>query len=203
LALENHRRWYKVNRAGKLALVAGILAIALAVPMAAANVIFVYTAQVTVKPVTPVVFLAGPDATAVSLSLSNKTSQQVTLTIPITNSSETYVYQALEVKVNAGSPNLYVDSCSYTPGPSLTSVELIVYPTTTGSSPSSPTGTITITPGTTSCTASGTVSLTSGNTYYIDFLVRPSLPIPNGASSGTLKIYFGLTNESAVTVPTS
>jgi hypothetical protein len=188
-----------VNRIGKLALVAGILAIALAVPIAAANVIFVYQAQVTVKPVTPVVFLAGPDYSAVGLSLSNKTSPQISLTIPITNSSETYVYQALEVKVNAGSPNLYVDYCSYS-GPGLTSVKLIVYPTT--GSPSSPTGTITITPGT-SCTASGTVSLTAGTTYYIDFLVQPSLPIPYGASSGTLTIYFGLTNESAVTVPTS
>jgi len=189
-----------MNRIGKLALVAGILALALAVPMAAANVIFVYQAQVTVKPVTPVVFLAGPDYSAVGLSLTNKTSPQVTLTIPITNSSETYVYQALEVKVNAGSPNLYVDYCSYS-GPALTSVELIVYPTT--GSPSSPTGTITITPSTSSgCTASDTVSLTAGNAYYIDFLVQPSLPIPNGASSGTLTIYFGLTNESAVTVPT-
>ncbi len=188
-----------MNRIGKLALVAGILAIALAVPMAAANVIFVYQAQVTVKPVTPVVWLYGPDANYVSLSLINSSSPQVTLTIPITNSSETYVYQALEVKVNAGSPNLYVDSCSYS-GPGLASVQLIVYPTT--GSPSSPTGTITITPGT-PCTASGTVSLTAGNTYYIDFQVQPSLPIPNGASSGTLTIYFGLTNESAVTVPTS
>ncbi|NAZ32318.1 MAG: hypothetical protein GU352_06375 [Acidilobus sp.] len=189
-----------MNRIGKLALVAGILAIALAVPMAAANVIFVYQAQVTVKPVTPVVWLPGPDASAVSLSLTNKTSPQISLTIPITNSSETYVYQALEVKVNAGSPNLYVDYCSYS-GPALTSVELIVYPTT--GSPSSPTGTITITPSTSSgCTASGTVSLTAGNTYYVDFQVEPTLPIPNGASSGTLTIYFGLTNESAVIVPT-
>jgi hypothetical protein len=188
-----------VNRIGKLALVAGILAIALAVPIAAANVIFVYQAQATVKPVTPVVWLQGPDYSAVGLSLSNKTSPQVTLTIPITNSSETYVYQALEVKVNAGSPTLYVDSCSYS-GPALTSVELIVYPTT--GSPSSPTGTITITPSSTGCTASGTVSLTAGQTYYVDFQVEPTLPIPYGASSGTLTIYFGLTNESAVTVPT-
>jgi hypothetical protein len=192
-----------VNRVGKLALVAGILAIALAVPIATANVIFVYQAQVTVKPVTPVVWLPGPDATAVSLSLTNKTSPQISLTIPITNSTETYVYQALEVTVNAGSPNLYVDYCSYS-GPALTSVELIVYPTT--GSPSSPTGTITINPSSGSgCTPTpiGTVSLTAGNTYYIDFLVQPSLPIPNGASSGTLTIYFGLTDESAVTVPTS
>ncbi len=187
-----------MNRIGKLALVAGILAIALAVPIAAANVIFIYQAQVTVKPVTPIVWLPGPDATAVGLSLTNSTSPQISLTIPITNSSETYVYQALEVKVNAGSPTLYVDSCSYS-GPALTSVELIVYPTS--GSPSSPTGTITITPGT-SCKASSTVSLTAGNTYYIDFLVQPSLPIPNGASSGTLIIYFGLTNESAQPVPT-
>jgi len=192
-----------VNRIGKLALVAGILAIALAVPIAAANVIFVYQAQVTVKPVTPIVWLPGPDASNVGLSLTNKTSPQVSLTIPITNSSGTYVYQALEVKVNtvwSGPWYLYVDSCSYT-GPTLTSVELIVYPTS--GSPSSPTGTITITPGT-PCTPSGAVQLTAGNAYYIDFLVKPYLPIPNGASSGTLMIYFGLSNESGtVTVPTS
>jgi len=181
--------------------VAGILAIALAVPMAAANVIFVYQAQVTVKPVTPIVFLAGPDAKYVSLSLTNKTSPQISLTIPVTNSSGTYVYQALEVTVNAGSPNLYVDYCSYSPGPALKSVVLKVYPIT--GSPSSPTGTITITPSSTGCTASGTVPLTAGNTYYIDFLVQPSLPIPYGTTSGTLTIYFGLTNETAVTVPTS
>ncbi|MFP3264981.1 MAG: hypothetical protein RXO54_04025 [Acidilobus sp.] len=191
-----------MNRVGKLALVAGILAIALAVPMAAAHVIFVYTAQVTVKPVTPVVFLKGPDASAVSLSLTNKSSPQVTLTIPVTNSSETYVYQALEVTVNAGSPNLYVDSCSYTPGPGLTSVNVIVYPIT--GSPNSPAGTISITPsGSSGCTPNGSVQLTTGQTYYVDFQVEPSLPIPNGASSGTLTIYFGLSNQTpTVTVPT-
>jgi len=196
-----------VNRVGKLALVAGILAIALAVPMAAANVIFVYQAQVTVKPVTPVVWLYGPDANYVSLSLTNNSSPQISLTIPVTNSSETYVYQALEVKVNtvwSGPWYLYVDSCSYTPGPTLTSVELIVYPTT--GSPSSPAGTITITPSSSSCTPNGYVELTAGTTYYIDFLVKPYLPIKNGVGPGTLTIYFGLSNEStstAVTVPTS
>jgi len=200
-----------VNRIGKLALVAGILAIALAVPMAAANVIYLYQAQVNVNPVTPIVWLYGPDYSNVGLSLTNKSSPQVTLTIPITNSSETYVYQALEVKVNtvwsgSGPWYLYVDSCSYS-GPTLKSVELIVYPATaatTGSSPpSNPTGTITLTnPSSSECTAPGYVQLTAGNTYYIDFLVQPSLPIPNGASSGTLTIYFGLSNESAVIVPT-
>jgi len=48
-----------MNRIGRLALVAGILAIALAVPIAAANVIFVYQASVTVKPVTPIVWMNG------------------------------------------------------------------------------------------------------------------------------------------------
>jgi hypothetical protein len=195
-----------VNRIGKLALVAGILAIALAVPIAAANVIYLYKAQVTVQPVTPVVWLYGPDANYVSLSLTNKSSPQVTLTIPITNSSETYVYQALEVKVNtvwSGPWYLYVDSCSYTPGPTLTSVELIVYSTT--GSPSSPTGTITITPGP-PCAVSGSnsIQLTAGSTYYIDFVVKPYLPIKNGVGPGTLTIYFGLSNESGtVTVPPS
>jgi hypothetical protein len=127
-------------------------------------------------------------------ALTNKTSPQISLTIPITNSSETYVYQALEVKVNAGSPYLYVGFCSYT-GPALTAVNIIVYPTT--GSPSSPTGTIAITPSSASgCTASGYVQLTAGNTYYVDFQVEPSLPIPYGASSGTLTINFALTNQS-------
>jgi len=190
-----------VNRVGKLALVAGILAIALAVPIATAHLIFLYQASVTVKPVTlPVVFLTGPEASEVGLSLSNKSNPQISLTIPVTNSSGTYVYQALEVKAIVGSPYLYVASCSYTPGPALTSVELIVYPTT--GSPSSPAGTITITPSSSGCTASNSVQLTAGTIYYIDFLVQPSLPIPYGTSSGTLTIYFGLSNESGtVTVP--
>jgi hypothetical protein len=183
-----------VNRVGKLALVAGILALALAVPIATAHLIFVYEAQVTVQPVTPIVWLYGNSAevNAVNLKLSNTSSPQISLTIPITNSTETYVYQALEVKVNAGSPYLYVANCSYS-GPALTSVKIIVYPTT--GSPTSPTGTITITPGT-SCTSSGSVALTAGNTYYVDFEVQPSLPVPYGASSGTLTIYFALTNQS-------
>jgi hypothetical protein len=190
-----------MNRVGKLALVAGILAIALAVPIATAHLIFLYQAQVTVKPVTlPVVFLAGPEASEVSLSLTNKSNPQVSLTIPVTNSSGTYVYQALEVKALVGSPYLYVDSCSYTPGPTLSSVEVIVYPTS--GSASSPSGTITITPSATGCTISGpAVQLTAGNTYYIDFLVQPSLPISYGTGSGTLTIYFGLSNQSgAVTI---
>jgi hypothetical protein len=192
-----------VNRVGKLALVAGILALALAVPIATAHLLFVYEAYVTVPPWTPVVWLPGNSAevSAVKLSLTNKTSPQISLTIPITNSSETYVYQALEVTVNAGSPYLYVDSCSYT-GPALTQVNIIVYPTT--ASPSSPTGTIDITPSTSSgCTASGYVQLSAGTTYYVDFQVEPSLPIPHGASSGTLTINFALTNQSGTaTVPT-
>jgi len=193
-----------MNRIGRLALVAGILAIALAVPIAAAHVIFLYQATVTVKPVTPIVWMNGTsdEVKAVGLKLSNTSSPQISLTIPVTNSSGTYVYHALEVMAIAGSPNLYVANCSYLPGPTLTSVELIVYPTT--GSPSSPTGTITITPGP-SCTASGYVTLTAGTTYYIDFLVKPSLPINYGTSSGTLTIYFGLTYESGTppSVPTS
>ena len=194
-----------MNRVGRLALVAGILAIALAVPIATAHLIFVYEAQATVKPVTPVAFQAGPDASAVSLTVTNSSNPQISLTIPVTNSSETYIYQALEVTVNAGSPYLYVDSCSYSySGSSSTSyaltLNIIVYPTT--GSPSSPAGTITITASTSSCTPSGPVQLTAGQAYYVDFQVEPSLPIPNGASSATLTIYFGLSNQTpTVTVP--
>jgi len=90
-----------MNRIGRLALVAGILAIALAVPIATAHLIFVYEAQATVKPVTPVVFQAGPDASAVSLTVTNNSNPQISLTIPITNSTETYVYQALMPALSA------------------------------------------------------------------------------------------------------
>jgi len=193
-----------VNRVGRLALVAGILAIALAVPIATAHLIFVYQANITVKPVTlPVVWLYGisSEVQAVNLTLTNKSNPQISLTIPVTNSSGTYVAQALEVKAIVGSPYLYVASCSYTPGPTLNSVEVIVYPTS--GSASSPTGTITITPSASGCTTNGqAVQLTAGTTYYVDFLVKPSLPIPYGTSSGTLTIYFGVSNESgAVSIP--
>jgi hypothetical protein len=192
-----------VNRVGKLALVAGILALALAVPIAAAHLIFLYQAQVTVQPWTPVVWLYGnsDEVQAVNLKLNNKTSPQISLTIPVTNSSYTYVTQALELKVNGvGSPYLSVANCSYTPGPTLTQVELIVYPV--GTTPSiTSADTINIT-GFSPCTVSGSVELTAGTTYYVDFLVEPSLPIPYGASSGTLIIYFSLTNQTGtVTVP--
>jgi hypothetical protein len=195
-----------MNRIGKLALVAGILAIALAVPIAAAHLIYLYQAQVNVKPVTlPVVFLEGPEASEVDLSLTNKSNPQISLTIPVTNSSGTYVYQALEVEAIAGSPTLYVDSCSYSYSgspstqPSLKFVEVIVYPTT--GSPSS--GTILNITGFSPCTATGSVTLTAGQAYYVDFLVVPWLPIPNGAGPATLTIYFGLSNQTpTVMVPT-
>jgi hypothetical protein len=191
-----------VNRVGRLALVAGILAMALAVPIAAAHLMYLYQAQVTVQPVTPVVWLYGSssEVSAVKLSLTNKTSPQISLTIPVTNSSYTYVTQALEVKVNAGSPYLSVANCSYTPGPTLTKVELIVHPV--GTTPSiTSADTINIT-SFSPCTVSGSVALTAGTTYYVDFLIEPSLPIKYGATSGTLTIYFSLTNQSGtVTVP--
>jgi len=192
-----------VNRVGRLALVAGILAMALAVPIAAAHLIFLYQAQVTVNPWTPVVWLPGSssEVSAVKLSLTNKTSPQISLTIPVTNSSYTYVTQALEVKVNGvGSPYLSVANCSYTSGPTLTKVELIVYPV--GTSPSiTSADTINIT-GFSPCKVSGSVELTAGTTYYVDFLVEPSLPISHSATSGTLTIYFSLTNQTGtVTVP--
>jgi hypothetical protein len=195
-----------VNRIGKLALVAGILAIALAVPIATAHLIFLYQAQVTLNPETPVVWLYGnsQEVSAVKLKLYNTSNPQITLTIPVTNSSETYVYQALELKVNAGYPTLYVDSCSYSySGSSQTQynlryVEVIVYPIS--ATPSS--GTIINITSFSPCTATGSVSLTAGNTYYVDFLVAPWLPIPNGAGQATLTIYFGLSNQTpTVTVP--
>ena len=179
-----------------------------AIPMTVAHVIYVYQSQVNFNATAaPVVWEAGPNAGAVSLTVTNKSSVIVSMAIPVTNATEIYVYQPLELVVNNGPKNLYVDECSYSTPSSYswapTSVELIVYPTT--GSPMSPTGTITITPSTSGgCTASGSVSLTSGS-YYIDVEVLPSLPAPHvtpGTTVGTLTLYLSVTGGSPVSVPT-
>jgi len=203
-----------VNRIGKLALVAGILAIALAVPMAAANVIYLYVANTNMPLAKPFVvnFTKGPDYSEVGLTLSNE-SPRITLTVPVTNATEIYVYQALIVNVSSpppsplsGSPTLYVEYCTYSGSPSFNNITLIVYPVSgnTGKPVPSAAGTIVIRPSTNSCSASGSVTLTASS-YYIDFAIYPTLPIYNGpassATSGTLQIVFGFSYGS--TTPTS
>jgi hypothetical protein len=190
----------------KVAMLASLLAVALAAPMAAAHIIFVYKEQVNFNVVTPVIFKPGPEAKAVQLSLYNvtgKTGQSgafIQLTIPVTNATYEYVYQALELYVNnafgQGTPELSVASCSYTTSATspvtLISVTLVVYPS---GSPSQEQN-ITITPSTSACTASGTVNLTQGTTYYVDFNVVPAVPVPYG-SSGTLTLYLEVENVTS------
>ena len=201
-----------MNRIGKLALVAGILAIALAVPIAAANVIYLYVANTNMNLVKPFVnFTKGPDYSEVGLTLSNK-SPQITLTVPVTNATEIYVYQALIVNVSAppsplsGSPTLYVDYCKYSGSLSINNITLIVYPVTgnTGKPVPGNAQTIVITPSAASCSATGSVTLTSSS-YYIDFAIYPAQPIYAGpvssATPGTLQIVFGFSYGSAT--PTS
>lgn len=174
----------------------------LAIPMTVAHVIYVYQSQVKFNATTPVVWEAGPNAGAVSLTVTNTSSVIVSMAIPVTNATEIYVYQPLELVVNSGPQNLYVDTCSYTGSWAPYSVELIVYPTT--GSPLSPTGTITITPSSSACSASGSVTLASGS-YYIDVEVTPILPAPHatpGTTVGTLTLYLSVTGGSPVTVPT-
>jgi len=191
-----------MNRIGKLALVAGILAIALAVPIAAANVIYLYVANTNMKLVQPFVnFTKGPDSSEVGLTLSN-TSPQITLTVPVTNATEIYVYQALIVNVStppsplSGSPTLYVEYCEYSGDLSFNNITLVVYPVTgnTGSAQE-----IVITPSPTGCSATGSVTLTPGS-YYIDFAIYPAHPINRGpvslATPGTLQIVFGFSYGS-------
>jgi hypothetical protein len=203
LALENHRRWYKVNRIGKLALMAGILAIALAVPIAAANVIYLYNAQVSMPSALPVYFKPGPDASEVGLQLSNTTKGTagasgtlVTLTVPVTNATEIYVYHALELVVNSPSAplatplKLYVNYCSYSGSTTFNNITLVIYSSTTGTPSFTSSEEIVLTPSINSCSATGSVSLTPGNTYYVDFAIFPSQAAPVG-STATLSILFG------------
>jgi len=197
-----------MNRIGKLALVAGILAIALAVPIAAANVIYLYVAHTNMNLVKPFVnFTKGPDSSEVGLTLSN-TSPQITLTVPVTNATEIYVYQALIVNVStppsplSGSPTLYVEYCTYSGSPSFNNITLVVYPVSgnTGKPVPSTAQTIVITPSTSSCSATGSVTLTASS-YYIDFAIYPAQPIYKGpvssATPGTLQIVFGFSYGSA------
>jgi hypothetical protein len=201
-----------VNRIGKLALVAGILAIALAVPIAAANVIYLYVANTNMKLVKPLVnFTKGPDYSEVGLTLSNK-SPQITLTVPVTNATEIYVYQALIVNVSSpppstlsGSPTLYVEYCTYSGSPSFNNITLIVYPVSGNTGKQVPTSLvqkIVITPSSGGCSASGSATLTS-TSYYIDFAIYPAQPIYKGpvssATAGTLQIVFGFSYGSSGT----
>ena len=201
--------------AGALALAAIALASVLAASVGLAHITYVYNAVVNfATPVNysaPVVWLAGSNANQVHLSLTNKSNPVVTLTIPVTNATEIYVYQALELKVNkafgTNTPYLNVTSCSFTAtvsGFSIKNVTIVVYPTT--GSPTSPTGTIVLYPSTTGCTVSSTynsVALQQGQTYYVDFEVFPALPVPYaaaGTSLGSLTLYFIIGNGSATTV---
>ncbi|MFP3287327.1 MAG: hypothetical protein RXP86_08740 [Acidilobus sp.] len=201
-----------MNRIGKLALVAGILAIALAVPIAAANVIYLYKAQVSMPSALPVYFQPGPDASEVGLTLSNTSSPQITLTVPVTNATEIYVYQALIVNVSSpppstlsGSPTLYVEYCTYSGSPSFNNITLIVYPVSGNTGKQVPTSLvqkIVITPSSGGCSASGSATLTS-TSYYIDFAIYPAQPIYKGpvssATAGTLQIVFGFSYGSSGT----
>jgi hypothetical protein len=192
-----------VNRVGKLALVAGILAIALAVPIAAANVIYLYSATVNMPSALPVYFKPGPDASEVNLLLANitggststtKNGTLVTLTVPVTNATEIYVYHALELVVNSPpSPlatplTLYVNYCSYSGSTAFNNITIVVYQKS--STPSfTPGNVIELTPSQSSCSATGSVSLSPG-TYYVDFAIFPSKAAPVG-STATLSILFG------------
>jgi len=198
-----------VNRIGKLALVAGILAIALAVPIAAANVIYLYQATVNMPSALPVHFQPGPDASEVNLQLANMTGGStsttkngtlVTLTVPVTNATEIYVYHALKLVVNSPlSPlatplTLYVNYCSYSGNTAFNNITLVVYPTS--STPSFTSGyIIELTPSSAGCSATYTVTLTPG-TYYVDFAIFPSQAAPVG-STATLSILFGFSYGSS------
>ena len=201
-----------MNRIGKVALVAGILAIALAVPIAAANVIYLYKATVNMPSALPVYFQPGPDAQEVSLQLTNITSGKagtlgtiVTLTVPVTNATEIYVYHALELVVNspptpsATSVTLYVNYCSYSGSTELNNITIVIYPTSGSPSftPGTPGNVIKLTPSITgSCSASYTVSLTPGTTYYVDFAIFPVKAASVG-STATLNILFGFSYGSS------
>ncbi len=188
-----------------LVVVAAALVAAVAIPYALATVVFVYQSQVTVTPVTPVVFLKGPDYKEVQLKITNNTNPQITMTLPVTNSSYVYVYQPLVISARSlpgvTSYTLYVLSCTNSTPIPATKISLYIY-STSYSSPTSPPS-INLTLSNSGCSVSnGFSSLTPGTSYYVDIKVTPVLPIPPGSTGGTLTIDFGVSNGTVTsTVP--
>jgi len=110
------------TRVGRRAPILLLMALAVVATIALADVIFVYTGTINVKPMTtqPLVFSTGPNAGPTSTTAEpyiNFTGGYggFTVTLVITNSSAVYYYQAGELTVNTPG-YIYVSSVttSYT-----------------------------------------------------------------------------------------
>jgi hypothetical protein len=192
------------TRVGRRAPILLIMALAAVATIALADVIFVYTGTINVKPMTttPLIFSTGPNA-----GPSNTAAEPYinftggyggfTAYLVITNSSAVYYYQAGKLTVNTGG-YIYVSSVttSYTTTTTPVQSMTIYIQNTSGSTVCS---FQVISGGSPTTTPSSSCSLGAG-TYYISIYVSPNLPVTS-SSTETVTVNFGYNVISSASVP--
>ena len=186
-------------------LIVGLAVVAAVASIALADVIFVYTGTINVKPMTttPLSFSTGPNAGPSSTSAEpyinfTGTNSGFTASLVITNSYAVYYYEAGELTVNTAG-YIYVNSISIS-GSAVNTMTIYIAPS---SSPNTYTCTFTIiSGGAAASTPLNTCSLSTG-TYYIHIYVVPNLPVTS-SSTETVTVTFGynVVGNTAVPVPT-
>ncbi len=187
-----------------------LIALAAVATIALADVIFVYTGTVNVKPMStsPLVFATGPNAGPTNTAAEpfinfTGTNSGFTVSLVITNSSAVYYYEAGQLTVNTAG-YLYVTGVSSSGTAAVSSMTIYIAPQ---ASPNNPTCTIVLTYSTTSSSwtwtvngaSTGTCSLGSG-TYYIHLYVSPNLPVTS-SSTESITVNFGYNTVSGTAIP--
>jgi len=183
-------------------LIVGLAVVAAVASIVLADVIFVYTGQINVEPMTtaPLVFSTGPNAGPSSTSAEpyinfTGTNSGFTVNLVIANSYAVYYYKAGELTVNTAG-YIYVNSISIS-GSAVNTLTIYI---ASSSSPNTPTCIFTIiSGGAAASTPSGTCSLSAG-TYYIHIYVAPNLPVTS-TSTETVTVTFGYNVIQGASVP--
>ena len=185
-------------------MIVGLAVVAAVASIALADVIFVYTGTINVKPMTtaPLLFStglnAGPTSTAAEPYI-NFTGNYggFTVTLVITNSSAVYYYEAGQLTVNTAG-YIYVNSVStsYTTTTVPVQSMTIYIQNTSGSTQCT---FQVISGGSSTTTPSSSCSLGTG-TYYISIYVSPNLPV-HSTSTETVTVNFGYNVISIASVP--
>jgi len=180
-----------------------LMALAAVATIALADVIFIYTGTINVKPMTtaPLVFSTGPNAGPTNTnaeSYINFTGGYggFTVTLVITNSSAVYYYEAGQLTVNTGG-YIYVSSVTTSYTTTTAPVQsMTIYIQGTSCSFQ------VITNGGPATTPTSSCSLSPG-TYYISIKVVPNLPVTS-SSTETVTVNFGynVISGASVLVPT-
>ena len=184
-------------------MIVGLAVVAAVASIVLADVIFVYTGQINVKPMTtaPLAFNTGPNAAPTNTNAEPYINLAgnyggFTVTLVITNASAVYYYEAGQLTVNTGG-YIYVSSVttSYTTSTAPVQSMTIYIQNTSGSTCQFQV----ITNGGPATTPSSSCSLSPG-TYYISIYVSPNLPVTS-SSTETVTVTFGYNVVSSTAVP--